>query len=137
MKIDEFKEVLKDFLSVDLDGDSKVIAVMDDVKVAIKKSYLKREDKLKLFLDGVKNIPNLHKGVFHGSIVGMDSWKLNGNEAYIVIAIGVAYGLWESSPMNIENKKMRDLYIEQDTSHMLPSTTGFNVAMAMAKLNED
>jgi len=136
MEIDEFKKVLKDFLAVSLEGDVEIIQIMPMKKVAIKKSYLKREDKLRDFVQGTKHIHNIHKGVYHKAIVGLNGFSLTAEEAYIVIAIGLRYGLWDSSPMNIENEKMREVYIQQDSTGMLPSTTGFDVSMAMAKLEE-
>lgn len=138
MKIDEFKKVLKDFLALSVMGeDVEVVKIMPTKSVALKKSYFKEEEHLRDFVQGVKNIPNIHKGVYHKGMVGLNEFPLNDEEAYIVIAIGMGYGLWDSAPMNIDNEEMRKVYAEQDTLGLLPSTTGFDMQTAMANLNGD
>jgi hypothetical protein len=134
--IEEFKKTIWEYTAHPTNENVKVIKVMPNKSVAIKKEMLKNEESLKVFLRGIQNIPNINKGISYLAMQDIEGFPLNKNETLIIVAIGVAMDLWESSPMNIEDENMRNLYVEQDTFEMLPHTVGYSVQNAMAKLHE-
>jgi len=135
--IEEFKETIWSYTAHPTDQDVEVVKIMPNQSVAIKKAMLKDEEALKIFVEGIQQIPNISKGLSYKAMMEISGFTLTKDEVFIVIAIGGALDIWEISPMNIPDENMRNMYVGQDSFGLLPTTIGYSVQNAMAKVNEE
>ena len=125
-KRSEFVEFLKSILSVEARESERtmIIQVMPDLQVAVKKSMLTPENKTK-FVEAMKKIPNIHKGMSYMMMAGQKELEMDENIAKVCMGVGRAFKVWSLVPMDTEEEHIRKAYLDQDKDiNMLPMNSG-------------
>jgi len=127
VRMDEFKEMIKSLITVYVEGDTDIrtIQIMPDLNITLKRSELTEENR-QIFIRGVTQIPNIHKGVSHINMTDCPEFPLSSHQALIIQGVGKAFGVWDLSPMNMPEAQ-RNITIDSDVVGMLPMNTGLNV----------
>ena len=124
MKLNELHELINTLLASNGDKDPVFIQYMPGKSVSLNKKELTEENRNK-FIEAMKKIPNIYKGISHLTMTGIEDFELNVQEAIICCAIGKAFKLWNLFPMDWEDP-MRSNAINNDRGKMLPMISEMN-----------
>jgi len=125
----EFRLFLKSMLAEEEDvarngEDIVLIRIMPDLNVAINRSALNDENRLK-FIKAVQTVPNVHRGLSHLAMTDVGTISMDKNTSLICQAVGRAFKLWSLMPMDLEKSSI-DQMVKDDSFNLLPSNTGLD-----------